>query len=378
MPINNPSQVKVVQRGRHKEYSWKRHRMQLDRRWLYLAVVLASFYMVGDTIRAILPFLREFSLVKVLVMLIPLSIPFVVLLGGLKCLKLFIQHNYEQTSLEIHEGEILITTWPFKRTQQLKTGDWTQLYVSPSEELRVINRQGEHQVLACGPIPDLQLVEAELEKRLKLVNVRVEGESWDLDSPAVPSQLHPMIKRQQTGDRLKLSWPERAMYGKSFYWLSSIWLLPHYLLIWYNKPFDPVSYLFGPMTMVTSWPGYAFLYYELSHYFNTTTLFVDPNTVRMTYGPIPTYDNQFSVPMAEVRRVNFVKDVQTRTQRGGGQNHTRTIIYYKLELCLNNDQVKQIAMTCGEPDLLNSAYKELNQFVQELKANAGQAEQPTS
>jgi hypothetical protein len=372
-PSKNTSQVKVVKRGRSTEYSWKRHHWQFDIRFGYLFIVGACLAILGKTAYKFINFAVTGKLYLDNGGFLMLGLALYSPVWISKYAKKFIDYCFETKTLEVSGRKLRLSSWPFQGSHQFEATKWIQLYVTPSEELRAITNQGEHHVIATGPVPDLQFIESELERCLKIENVKVDGEAWDLTTPAVISPLHPLIERQQSDDRLKLSVRKRSINPPSFTF-AVLWLFPHYFIVssglnssnWWQFPFMP-------MMFPTSWVGYFLLYYWWAERSNKMEFFVDQQNFQLKVGPVP-IDRNALVPLAQVREVRFISVNRRRPKS------RQTDVVHQLELLHGTEKVDTILLASSRenPDILRSLQSELNGSIQALRSKHPQWRGPES
>ncbi len=127
------SQVKVVNKGRTIEYHWKRRRWQLDIRWGYLLLALASLAILGSAAFKAINFAvtGNLQLNTTHFLMLPFALFSPVWLKQYS--QKFIEYSFESNSLHISGKNVQVTSWPFKKSVKLHADEWTQLYVSPTE-----------------------------------------------------------------------------------------------------------------------------------------------------------------------------------------------------------------------------------------------------
>ncbi len=363
----NTSQVKVVKQGRSTEYRWKRRHWQFDIRVGYLLIVGVCLAIFGNTAYKFINFAVTGNLYLDTNGFLMLGLALYSPVWISKYAKKFIDHCFETKTLEVSGHNLILSSWPFQKRHQFEATEWSQLYVTPTEELRAINNQGEHHVIATGPVPDLQFIEGELERSLKIENLKVDGEAWDLTTPAVTSPLHPLIERQQSDDRLKLSVRKRSINPPTFAFAFAVfWLLPHYVIAFSAiKSSSWWLFPFFPMGIPTSWAGYFLLYYWWAERSNKMEFFVDQQNFQLKVGPVP-FGGNCVFPMAQVREVRLISVTRRHSKS------RETYVEHQLELLYGTEKVDTLLLASRRenPDILRSLQSELNGFIQALKSKS--------
>jgi hypothetical protein len=356
--LKNTSQVKVVNNGPTVEYSWKRRGWQPDIRWLYLGCFSILFWtLTSAAFSKHHPWLN-FSWQLAPIAAIGLGIVLLLLVITWKLAKLFIQQSFEKFHLQLSGKDVLVTCWPSKNRCKFDASQWTQLYVSPTEELRAINKQGDHQVVASGPITDLNFLEKELENRLKIQNVRVDGEAWDLERQAQRPAKNTLIQRQETDGRVKVSIPENYCHGY-LYPLALIWLLVHCL---------PAVLSLSPALLIlavlfpTAWVGWMIFYHDWAVSGNRIQFFIDHQNFRMEVGPRLCLNEKFTIPISQITELRSVRKLVKPIDRRPYNKHDLEVSYA--------GEVKVLCSTRKDPTLLISLLDELSEAIVKLKSQA--------
>lgn len=303
-PVELPGGLKVEPRGTRLRMSWWRHTLPFDLRWLGILLTVVVFGVAwrivpsSKTLQTGEPIFWGWLLV-VLSTAIFLSF---------RLFSLFFQRRV----IEVDSLFVRAWTEPFSLSKvNVSTRSVRQFHVSPNGELRCETTVRNQQALTSGSPRTLRYVEQQLESRLNIEDVEVEGEwrpgdwirpewrvcpecSYEAPSAEVVRQLEPVAKPDRiqcsnSGGRLEMRWNWRD---------PSMAFLAVWLLIW-----DGVCSVFvlaglaqvarghleglGVFLIPHVWIGIIMTYYFLTMLMNRTTWVCDKNTLQCSSGPLP-------------------------------------------------------------------------------------------
>lgn len=206
----------------------------------------------------------------------------------------------------------------------------TQLYVTPSGELRAQAGLGEHQLLLCGRPDLLRYIEQAVEERLQLEDTEVTGEwrpsNWilaewrtcphcgfELPVAEITRQLEPVscpasVQADRQPESLSLRWDWRG---------PQVAFLTLWLLFWDSVCLGVAgtglsSVLHGDLRglgvllIPHIWIGVGMTYYYVALLLNHTVIRCENGFLRISSGPLPWWNSERQWRMEDVEQLYVV------------------------------------------------------------------------
>lgn len=336
------------------EYQWRRRGWDVDVRWLHLLTVIMSIFLLRFAIVTLWEFAAHGHLSlnqnSIYWLAGGLASPYLIARYG----KEFFIRSFESRTLSLRGQQVRVQSWPQHVTREFNGSEWTQLYVSPTQELRAITRTQEHQIIAEGPLPELRFLEKELESRLRITNTPTAGEAFDSTALLQAWPGFHNVRRHESPDRYSLEVPLRIIQLQNepfnlFFPLAWLFILsiPGF------AAGTPAALFLVLVLNPFAWLGWWMLYSHWTILGNRYLISMDREFLRIEEGPRPVYHPSSNYRLKDIQSVNYV----TRALKN--KNNQISGYHYIVELKMTDQSIHTLCYAKQKPELIEAIVREL-------------------